>query len=114
MTWPKTIGYGTTLLSATVLIHFWCNVVHWRFRYEHPDALGKGLSFIFWDYSWVGIAAAGLLNVLLIVSHIRRLGAIYETTFYFSLWLLVVWFGAALIAMELVFVPWTDLRGSHY
>jgi len=39
---------------------------------------------------------------------------IYETLFYFSLWLLVIWIGAAMIAMELAFVPWTDLHGGHY
>jgi len=114
MTWPKTIGYGATLLSATTLIHFWCQIVHWRFRYEHPDGGVKGLTIIFWDYSWIRIVAAALLVAMLVIVHIKKLGRIYETVFYFSLWLLVVWIGAAMIAMELAFVPWTDLRGGHY
>jgi uncharacterized membrane protein YoaK (UPF0700 family) len=72
------------------------------------------LSIIFWDYSWIGIVAAALLVAMLVIVHIKKLGRIYETVFYFSLWLLVVWIGAAMIAMELAFVPWTDLRGGHY
>ncbi len=68
----------------------------------------------YWDYSWVGIVVAAILGLALFVFHIKKRGTLYEATFYFGIWLLVVWSGIALIAMELPFVPWFDLRGAHY
>jgi hypothetical protein len=111
---PKTIGFGAIQLSATTLIHSWCKVVHWRFEYDHPGGVGPVISHIYWNYSWVGIAVAAMLTGILVFSHIKKRSILYETTFYFGVWLLVVWFGFALVATDIAFLGWGDLRGRHF
>jgi hypothetical protein len=76
--------------------------------------MGPRIAHFFWDYSWIGIAAAVVLALTLIVSHAKRWEGFYDATYYFGLWFVVLWFGAALVAMEVAFVPWFDLRGAHY
>ena len=110
----KTIGFGATLVSAALLIHYWCQLVHVRFNVEHPGGQGAAISNLYWNFSWIGIAVGGALAGLLVVSHAKRLERLYEATYYFGWWLLVVWFGAALLAMEVSFIPWFDPRGDHY
>jgi hypothetical protein len=112
--WPKTIGFGAVQVSAAALIYFWCQEVHFRFRVEHPGGQGAVLPNFFWAFSWVGIAVALALTAILVFSHVRKLGTLYETTYYFGIWLLVVWIGAALLAMEIAFVPTINLRGAHF
>ena len=112
--WPKTIGFAATLPSATWLIYSWCQVVRWHFQAEHPGSQGGYLCKFYWDFSWIGIVTAVALSLMLVVLHVRKRGTLYEVTYYFSIWLLVVWSGIALIAMELPFVPWFDLHGAHY
>ena len=112
--WPKTIGFAATLPCATLLLYGWCQVVHWHFHAEHPDGHAGGLPNFYWDFSWVGIAAAIVLGLMLVILHIRKRGTLYEVTYYFGIWLLVVWSGIALVAMELPFAPWFDLHGAHY
>ena len=85
-----------------------------RFKAEHPDGYGAAISNIVWDFSWVGIAVALVLAGLLVVSHVRKLDGLYAATYYLGLWLLVVWFGIALIAMEVSFIGWLDPRGQHF
>ena len=109
--WFKTIGFAATFLSSTALISGWCQVVHFRFRVEHPGAVGSNISNFYWDFPWIGIGFATILSVILSAAHIRKHDALYNATYCFSIWLLVVWFGVALIAMEL---PWGDLHGYHY
>jgi hypothetical protein len=92
----------------------WCNGVKWRFHIEHPDGIGPSISHFYWHYSWIGILAAVLLSVTLVVSHRMKRGALYDVTYHFGIWLLVVWFGVALVAMELAFMPWVDPNGLHY
>jgi len=112
--WAKTIGFGAVQITAAVLIHLWCLVVHWRFQMEHPEGYGAGFSNIFWNFSWSGIAVAAALSLGLIVLHLRNLDALYHAAYMFGVWFLVFWFGAALISMELAFVGWSDPRGMHY
>ena len=112
--WPKTIGFAAVQVSFTTLIHLWCQAVRARFHAEHPEGNGAVIANICWDYSWVGIAVAVLLSAMLVFARVRKLETLYATTYYFGIWLLVVWFGATLVAGEIAFVPWHDLRGPHY
>jgi hypothetical protein len=111
---PRTVGFGAILLTATTAISFWCQLVQARFHTEHPDGFGPRIAHFFWDCSWVGIVVAIVLTAAFVVSHARKWDASYEVTYYFGLWLLVLWLGAALVGMEVAFVPWFDPRGAHY
>jgi hypothetical protein len=102
---PKTIGFSAIVLTATIAIRLWCRIVHERFQFEHPDAFGPAIAHFFWDDSSVGIVVALVLIAGLVVSHARKSDAYYEATYYFGLWFLVLWFGAALVCMEIAFVP---------
>jgi hypothetical protein len=113
-TWPKTIGFGAVQITFTALIHLWCQVVHMRFRAEHPNGHGAAIANICWDYSWVGIAVAVAFAALLVVSHVRKLGALYEWVYFWGIWLLITWFGATLVAMEVAFVPVYNVNGANY
>jgi hypothetical protein len=103
ITWRNTIEHGAILLGASVVIHVCCQVAYAQFRAEQPDGVGKWVSAIFGNYSWVGIAVAVVLTAVLVVSQVGQLQAVYETTYNVSICLLVVWAGVALIAMG---IPW--------
>src|SRR5437879_1880334 len=99
MNWPHTLGFGAIQITAGLLIQLWCRYVHYRFRYFHQGGHGRGLSNIYWDYSWVYTVFAVFLTGLAIALHCKKRAGLYDSTIWFGYWLLVVWAGFALIAM---------------
>jgi hypothetical protein len=85
-----------------------------RFKTEHPGAIGGYLANFYWHYSWVGIIVSGILSCLLVWLRFKKSLFVAEVVYYFGIWMLVVWCGIALVAMEQPFVPWLDLRGAHF
>jgi hypothetical protein len=112
---PKTIGFGAILLTASTSIRAWCRLVRVHFEYVHRGGVGTLYANFYWDYSWLGIAASVLLFGMLVAWHVRKSERLYEVTYYIGIWLLVAWFGVALVAMESCFGSyWSDPRGEHW
>ena len=114
MNWPRTLGFGAIQITAGLLIQLWCWSVHLRFRHFHQGGHGRGLSNIYWDYSWGYTALAAVLLVLVIVWQHTKRPMLYEATMQVGYWLLVVWAGFALIAMEISFTPDVHLHGEDW
>ena len=114
MKWARTIGFVATQLSAGVLIQLWCSAVHDRFKHFHPEGHGRALPNFYWDYSWTYPVLAVVLSGLLMGCHSSRRERAYDLLIPFGYWLLVVWVGFALIAMEISFVPFLNLRGENW
>jgi hypothetical protein len=113
--WPKTIGCGGILITATTMMRVWCRLVHLHFAYVHPGGVGTVYANFFWHYSWLGIAVGSLLFTALVASHVKGSSTLYDVIYHGSLWLLVAWFGAASMAMETCFfLYWTDPHGEHW
>ena len=99
--WPKTIAFAATLVSATLLLAGWCEAVKNHFLAEHPGSNGGYLANFYWQFSWTGIVVACALSLILLISKIKKGPMLFEVVYYFGIWMLVVWVGVALIAMEL-------------
>lgn len=110
----RTIGFGMVQTAAGVVIAFWIEVAHARFKFEHPDGQGSALSNLCWNYSWWYLAVVALLLISLVISARRKWSSAYSFTTSVGYTLLVLWFGFALIAMELCQIPYVNLRGVHY
>ena len=77
--------------------------------------MGTIYANFFWHYSWLGIVASLLLFAALVVSHVKGSATLYDVIYYGSIWMLIAWFGAALMAMETCFaLYWGDLNGEHW
>ena len=101
-------------MTAGLLVQMWCRLVHNRFTYYHRGGQGRGLPNVYWDYSWAYTAFAALLTILVFFLHRTNRKLFYEATVQFGYWLLVLWAGFALIAMEISFVPDFNLRGEAW
>jgi hypothetical protein len=111
---PRTLGFGFIQVTAAYFIWMWSTVMHSRFLEEHPQGTGARISHLYWDYSWVGIIVAVLLAGTLVLFHIRKLHALYDSAFYLGMWLLVPWFGGALVALNVSFVGWWSAGFEHF
>jgi hypothetical protein len=77
--------------------------------------LGTIYANFFWDYSWVGIVVSILLFAALVAGHVKESSMLYDVTYFSSIWLLIAWFGAALISMETCFAwHWNCVHGEHW
>ena len=114
MSWSRTFGFATTQVTTAALIQIWCSLVQHRFRYFHPHEWGKGLSSLYWDYAWTYSAFAVVLSVVVVALQCKRRSLAYEVVVRTGYLLLILWVGWAVIAMEVPFTPWVDLRGEHY
>ncbi len=114
MNWSRTLGFVSTQLTTAILIQLWCSMVHHRFRYFHPSGWGKGLSNIYWEYAWGYTTVAALMSILVVLLHWKGRPHLYEIVVRLGYWLLIVWAGFALIAMEIPFTPSVNLRGEQY
>ena len=101
-------------MSATYLIKVWCYYVHLRFVSEHPTGQGVVISNFYWEFSWIGIVVGALLTAVLIICHVKKRHSLYEATFYFGMWLLIVWFGFSLSANEASFLGYSGLTGRRF
>lgn len=114
MSWARTWTFASTQITTAVLVHIYCTMVHHRFRYFHRDGFGRAIPNFYWDYAWGYLCLAVILSLLLVVLHARRRSLLYEWVMGVGYWLLLVWVGFALIAMEIPFTPITNLRGEWY
>ena len=114
MNWPRTLGFAAIQITTGLLVQLWCWNVHLRFQYFHRDGHGRALSNIYWDYSWTYTAFTVLLICLAIAWQYNKKAILYEITIRCGYWLLIVWVGFALIAMEMSFVPDLHLHGEDW
>jgi len=111
---PKTLGYTAIQISAAALTWMWCAIVRYRFNTEHPTGVGSAMANFFWEFAWLGVVLAALLGGALILSDLKKWQRFYDWVFYFGIWLMVVWVGSAVCAMETPFVGRLSLDGRHF
>ena len=54
------------------------------------------------------------MSILVVLLHWKGRPQLYEIVIRLGYWLLIVWAGFALIAMEIPFTPSVNLRGEQY
>ena len=105
MSWFRTVSFGLVQLTGTMLLQLWCGVVHTRFRGTHPGEVPAAITA--WCWAWASVApfVALVLSLALATAHLRGSSRAYDAVYYLGYWLLVVWAGFMLVAMEVSFVP---------
>ena len=114
MTSARTCGFGAMQFAAGILIQMWCGLVHARFRIEHLGGLGPVLTNVYWNYAWAYSIVAGLLFITAAIFNRRERVVAYEITIQAGYFLLFVWTGFAVCAIEMAFVPIIHLHGPEY
>ena len=91
-----------------MLLQLWSGLVHSRYRGTHPGEVPPAITEWCWDWASCVPFVALFLSLALAAAQLRGRARTYDAVYYLGFWLLVVWAGFLLVAMEASFVPFRE------